>query len=232
MVVSRVSSPMATWTLLILLLSIHLAMNHAAVRAVSMHTLNRQRANLVLSAYFEDHQALTPFEVSRQERIFEWGGRLRWKGSSPLAKAKIGGPLKGIIHSLGRSYGVTGATRDPESVLTKLVEIYAREDYLLWYNWSDRIIYIVLKDHVPPRCQLKAWAQGLVLVHRLHSADFATSAVVETDKTLELVESSLLDVSKEWIRCTERLKAAGWDIDVASLETASGTRIRVDQYVE
>ena len=232
MVVSRVSSPVATWTLLILLLSIHLAMNHAAVRAVSMHTLNRQRANLVLSAYFEDNQALKPFEVSRQERIFEWGGKLRWKGSSPLATAKIGGPLQGIIHSLGPRHGVTGATRDPDSVLMKLVEIHAREDYLLWYSWSDRMVYIVLKDHISPQCQLKAWSQGLVLAHHLYSAESATGAMVETDKTLELIESSLLDVSKRWVRCIEHLKAAGWDIDVASLETASGTRIRVGHGVE
>lgn len=211
-----------------MLLSVHLAMNHAAVRAVSMHTLNRQRANIVLSAYFDDNKALTPFEVSQQERIFEWGGGLRWKGSSPLAQAKIGGPLQGILRSLGPSHGVTGATRDPDSVLVKLVEIYHWENYLLWYSWSDRVVYIVLKDHITPRCQLKAWAQGLVLVHCLHRTEFATGATAETDKTLlELVESSLLDVSKRWDQCIEHLEAAGWDLDIASLETDSGTRIQL-----
>lgn len=43
LVVSYVSSPLATWSCLVLLLSIHLAMNRAAVKSVSMHSLNRQR---------------------------------------------------------------------------------------------------------------------------------------------------------------------------------------------
>lgn len=204
-------------------------MNHAAVRAVSMHTLNRQRANIVLSTFLDDGTTLTPIEVSRQERIFEWDGVLRWKGSSPLAKAKIGGTLQGIVSSLGPSHPVTGATRDTDSVLVQLVEMFALEDYLLWYSSSDRVVYIVLKDSVPAQSQLKAWAQGLMLVHRLPNLQLAIGATNEKDKVLELVQVSLSDVSKRWDTCTGQLKAAGWDLDVASLETASGTRIRLDE---
>lgn len=229
MVVSRVSSPVATWSLLILLLSIHLAMNHAAVRAVSMRTLNRQRANFVLSTFLDDGTTLTPIEVSQQERIFEWDGVLRWKGSSPLARATIGGPLQGIVSSLGPSHPVTGATRDTGSVLVQLVEMFAREDYLLWYSSSDRVVCIVLKDSVPAQSQLKAWAQGLMLVHRLPTLKHAIGTANEKDKVLELVRMSLSDVSQRWDTCTEQLKAAGWDLDVSSLETASGTRIRLEE---
>ena len=46
-VVSWVTTPMATWATLIALLSIHLGTNYAAVKAVSMNSLNRQRANIV-----------------------------------------------------------------------------------------------------------------------------------------------------------------------------------------
>lgn len=203
-------------------------MNHAAVRAVRMQTLNRQRANIVLSTFLDHGTALTPLEVSRQERIFEWDGVLRWRGSSPLAQAKIGSSLQGIVSSLGPSHPVTGATSDPGSVLVKLIEIFALEDYLLWYSSSERIVYIVLKDGVRARSQLKAWAQGLMLVHRLPTLKLATNATAEKDQVLELVEMSLSDVSKCWETCTEQLKAAGWAVDVATLETASGTRIRLD----
>lgn len=227
-VVSRVSSPIATWSLLILLLSIHLAMNHAAVRAVRMQTLNRQRASIVLSTFLDHGTALTPLEVSQQERIFEWDGVLRWKGSSPLATAKIGGPLQGIVCSLGPTHSVTGATCDTDSVLVKLVEMFALEDYLLWYSSSDRVVHIVLKHNVPALSQLKAWAQGLMLVHRLPNLKLAIGATAETSQVLELVQMSLSDVSSRWNTCTEQLRAAGWDMDVASLETASGTRIRLD----
>lgn len=203
-------------------------MNHAAVRAVRMHTLNRQRASIVLSTFFDRGTALTPLEVSQRERIFEWDGVLRWRGSSPLATAKIGGPLQGIVSSLGPRHPVTGATSDTDSFLVKLIEMFAREDYLLWYSSSDRVVYIVLKDSVPARSQLKAWAQGVMLVHRLPKLRLAIGATAEREQVLELVRTSLSDVSKCWDTCTEQLKAAGWDVDVASLETASGTRIRLD----
>lgn len=230
MVVSRVSSPLATWSLLILLLSIHLAMNHAAVRAVRMHTLNRQRASIVLSTFLDHGTALTPLEVSHQERIFEWDGVLRWKGSSPLAKATIGGPLQGLVRSLGPSNPLTGATCDTDSILVQLVEMFALEDYLLWYSSSDRVVSIVLQHGVPARSQLKAWAQGLMLVRRLPTLPLAIGATAEPDnhQVLELVRRCLSDVSQCWDTCIEQLTAAGWDVDVANLETASGTRIRLD----
>lgn len=202
-------------------------MNHAAVRSVSMRSLNRQRANIFFSTFLEDGRALTPLEVSKQERIFEWDGVLRWKSSPPLAKAKIGVALQEILSSLGQSSPVTGATRDAESLLVKLLGIYALEDYLLWYSYSDRVAYIVLKGSASPTSQLKAWAQGLVLAHRLHQAELATGARAGKE-VFGLVEASLLDISKCWDTCTEQLKAAGWDVDIAVLETAPGTRIRVD----
>lgn len=202
-------------------------MNYAAVRAVSMQSLNRQRANIVLSTFFDSGTALTPDEVSNQERIFEWGGVLRWKGSASIAKAKIGGPLQEVISSLGPVHPVTGASRDADSVLVRLFQIYAKEEYLLWYSLSDRTVYLVLKEQISVRSQLKAWAQGLVLVHRLAQVQPATRAT-EKLKLLESVESSLLEVSDCWPACMERLEAAGWDLDIGSLETASGSRIKVD----
>lgn len=200
-------------------------MNYAAVRAVSMQNLNRQRANIVLSTFFDSGTALRPDEVSKKERIFEWGGVLRWKGSAPIAKAKIGGSLQEVISSLGPTHPITGASRDADPVLARLFQIYAKEEYLLWYSLSDRTVYLVLKEQISVRSQLKAWAQGLVLVHRLAQVQLATSA---TEKLLDSVESSLLEVSDCWPVCMERLKAAGWDLDFASLETASGSRIKVD----
>lgn len=205
-------------------------MNYAAVRAVSMQNLNRQRANIVLSTFFDSGTALTPDEVSNQERIFEWGGVLRWKGSAPImAKAKIGGPLQEMISSIGPTHPITGASRggDAGSVLFRLFQIYAKEEYLLWYSLSDRTVYIVLKEQISVRSQLKAWAQALVLVHRLaHQGQKLTTSA--TEKVLESVESSLLEVSDCWPACMERLKVAGWDLDIASLETASGSRIKVE----
>ncbi|RHZ62643.1 RUS1 family protein [Aspergillus thermomutatus] len=57
-VVSHVTSFAATWTSLLLLLTVHLGMNYAAVRAVQMTSLNRQRANIVFSTLLESDPAL------------------------------------------------------------------------------------------------------------------------------------------------------------------------------
>lgn len=226
MIVAHVSSPLATWSCLVVLLSIHLAMNHAAVRAVSMNTLNRQRANIVLSTYLEHGWVMTPTEVSQQERIFEWDGVLRWQGSSVLAYAKIGGRLQGLLASLAPSHQMTGSTSDADFLLKKLIALYVLEDYLLWYSARDRVVYIVLSDRAGSSTQLKAWAHGLLTVHRL-DGDVAIGATDE--QLLSILRATLTDISRCWGACTTQLSTAGWDLEVASLETASGTRIRLDQ---
>ncbi|KAL8842779.1 MAG: hypothetical protein Q9176_002415 [Flavoplaca citrina] len=160
-VVSYVSSPITTWTCLILLLSIHLAMNRAAVRAVMLHSLNRQRANLVISTYLDRDKVLTPKEVSVQEWIFEWDGVLRWRSSSPLAAARIGSSLQVLLASLGparKRSQRTGSIRDTEARLTRLIRLYSQEEFLVWYDAPQRLGHIILKEGAAAESQLKAWA--------------------------------------------------------------------------
>lgn len=223
-VVTYVSSPMATWTCLIMLLSIHLATNLAAVRAVCMHNLNRQRANIVLSNFFDGKGVLTPEVVSLYERIFEWDGVLRWKGSAPFGKARIGVPMQDILNVLAptRTHHATGAIRDKKSVLKTLIRLHKEEDFLVWYDTPQKTAIIVLKEGASPRAHLKAWALGLYVAHRFKGED-ATSAT--TDKVIQLIESTLRQISNQWDDYIERMKAAGWDLDMANLETASGTRV-------
>lgn len=224
MVVSYVSSPMATWTCLVMLLSIHLATNYAAVRSVSMHTLNRQRANVVLSNFFDGKGILTPEVVSFHERIFEWDGVLRWKGSAPFAKARIGVPLQDILHSLAPMHHATAAIRDGNSVVKALTRLFKDEDFLVWYDTSQKTGLIVLKEGASARAHLKAWALGLYAAHRVEVQD-ATSATI--DRVLEQIKSTLREISNQWDSYIEQMKAAGWDIDTSNLETASGTRVCV-----
>ncbi|KAK1138910.1 hypothetical protein N8T08_001699 [Aspergillus melleus] len=117
-VVSRVTSYTATWISLVLLLTVHLSLNYAAVRSVQMTSLNRQRTNIVFSTLFESdpdvdirsfsnsHQVkerqkgisfdqtswliLSPAEVAKQERIFETDGILRWSSIRSLSTSRIG----------------------------------------------------------------------------------------------------------------------------------------------
>ena len=219
--VSYVSSLTATWSCLIVLLSIHLAMNHAAVRAVSLHSLNRQRANILLSNLLEDDRVMTPDEVSTQERIFEWDGILRWKGKA-FAQARLGVTLYSLLKTMAPAHLVTGAVRDGNLILERLVNIYSHEDFLVWYDSSQKRVYIVLKGQASAKAQLKAWALALWGVHRF-TKQYATGAT--TENVLQLFEITLRDISNQWDEFIERIKTAGWDIDIANLETSSGSRI-------
>ena len=226
-VVASVSTQLATWSTLILLLSIHIAMNHAAVRAVSMHTLNRQRANIVLSNFLANDKVLTPEEVSSQERIFEMDGVLRWKGSKILGRAKIGVTLTSLATCMASRHSVTGSIRIRTAVdMTKLVDVYRHEEYMLSYEAASRTAYIVLKEGASSTSQLKAWTHALWIAHR-HAAIQATGDALDEMATSRLTEATLRDLSSQWRGCLERLKTSGWDTEVANLETTSGTRIQI-----
>ena len=223
--VSVVSSPTATWSCLILLLSIHLATNHAAVKAVSMHSVNRQRANILFSAFWDQNKVLTPEEVSHQERIFEWDGVLRWRSSAPFAKAHIGVSLQTLLNSLAPAHAATSSTRDANMQLKRLLELFGRDMYLLSYDSTRRVAYVVLKEGATPESSFKAWAHALLLSHDLNKL-YATSA--PTIEISELLQSTLVDLTKYWDGFLKQLSTAGWDIGVANLETTSGTRLRLN----
>ena len=224
MVVSSISSRIATWSCLVILILTHLATNYAAVRAVNMRTLNRQRANLVLSYLLGDGDTLTPEQISRKERIFEWDGALRWKASPPFAKAKIGVDLQTLLHCLAPADDVTGTIRDTNLILQRLVKLFCNEDYLLWYDAPRKFAHIVLKKGASPEAQLKAWTLGLWVSYRLKD-EHATS--VTTDQIFQSLGSVLGDVTSRWDDYIRRLKTAGWDVDIANLETSSCTRFSI-----
>lgn len=123
LVVSRINSPLTTWSALLFLLSIHLGTNYLAVRAVSMRTINRQRANIVFSSYLQSlldgetrhsqksqerinkvrlhkYRLQTPEEVSLKERIFEFDGVIRWHDGLIIGHCTLGVPLKAVLRTL------------------------------------------------------------------------------------------------------------------------------------
>ena len=220
---SRVSSPTGVWTWLIALLSIHIATNRAAVRAVSLRTLNRQRANIVFSTLFSDDVALSPTQVSRQERIFERDGVLRWKGSDVLGFAYIGVELRELLTVASRRSS-TGALRSPKVNLALLAQLYAGEAYLLWYDAGRRRVLIALKESATKVDQLKAWAHGL-----LAAREFVQSGVVTSDEVSILTKlgETLREINVHFDRHILRLIEAGWHVEAAALETRSGSRIVV-----
>ena len=227
-VVSWISSPFATWATLIGLLSIHLAMNHAAVRAVNMRSLNRQRANIALSHLMAHDKVLSPKEVSAKERIFERDGVLRWSNDRILGRWEIGGTLLNLLRLVAQKSTTSGSLLFSSNDLKTYLDIYERELYILWYDGDKRKAHVVLKEGSTAETQLKAWTHALLLAHdTAEGKDSGGDASVEAPDTLREIRRSLQDNSKAFPEYARRLTAAGWDLGTAAIETRSGTRTHV-----
>jgi hypothetical protein len=235
-VVSCIHSQFATWSAMIALLSIHLGTNYLAVRAVSMRTLNRQRANIVFSNLFDqipklDDEAesnqlskmtiMTPEEVSVRERIFERDGVLRWQGGKVLGYCRLGVQLREVLDLMARSNRTTGSYTGAQSFeFAKLLEIFKNEGHIMWYNPPRKTFLVVLKEPTCAKHQLVAW---------IHALYFATQEKQLHDDGQLLIDA--LDHTKRQVTSLvgsglwDALRKAGWDIETEALETRSGTRI-------
>lgn len=235
-VVSWVTTPMATWATLIALLSIHLATNYAAVKAVSMNSLNRQRANIVFSQLLDtdNPRVLSPGEVSEQERVFERDGVLRC-GTDILGHCRIGISLQLLLSGMTiASRSKTGAFKDLPIKLPGILEVFAHESYVLWLNETHtREVLIVLKKDCAAQDQLKAWLHALILV-RLRSQDPPSAFIkgehvgVQVQRLGDLIHT-LQQSNEVFNKQASALRSAGWELDTAALETRAGVRALIDR---
>ncbi|EGC42162.1 DUF647 domain-containing protein [Histoplasma capsulatum var. duboisii H88] len=251
-VVSHISTPFATWTTLLLLLLVHLSTNYAAVRSVNMTTLNRQRTNIVFSTLFEKGSVLTPTEASKCERIFERDGILRWKASSAtLGYCQIGGSFQELLR--GSIHGAN-SIRDVGIDIYKLLRLFEKEEYVLWFNPIHKKGTIVLKNNVTPISQLQAWSHALRVAKRLtdlrregagrinvspvekeeeedkskqRNESVSVTNLTDPDTMFSILESTLCAHSASFADQIGMLTDAGWDVATPSLETRPARRFQV-----
>ncbi|RLL94544.1 hypothetical protein CFD26_104696 [Aspergillus turcosus] len=274
-VVSRVTSFAATWASLLLLLTVHLGMNYAAVRAVQMTSLNRQRANIVFSTLLESDPALdlhslglsseiehatppsaqqsslstprsppTPATVSKQEKIFESDGILKWTPTSAptqclvLGYCQIGISLDRFLRLSSTSTSTNTKMGPSPSLKTtvpmpELSTLFAKEDYLLFLVRRGAYAHVwhaglLLKNSSSARSQLKAWTHALLAARVL-----CRSVSAEGDgQILDVIAHTLdfLNRDARFERYLQSLEEAGWDLTTAALETGSRRRIVVDNH--
>ncbi len=204
-----------------------------------MHTLNRQRANIVFSTLIEKDIVLTPEEVSKQERIFEWDGALRWRGGKVLGTCQIGVELKVLVDMLGsETHQQTGAVKGIEYSLARLLQTHAAHEFVPLIDPPRRKSVIVLKQGASAASQLKAWVFVLIIIKETEGAVLretdgvfvkeleGSTGLVEMQPRLGRIIGDFLGRFDDSVR---RLKAAGWDVDVAALETRSGSRINIQE---
>jgi hypothetical protein len=222
---------MATWTTLVALLSTHLATNYAAVRAVSMRCLNRQRANIVLAGILQHGEVLLPTDVSKRERIFERDGVLRWADDQIVGHCSIGVTLNTVLCRMGHRHIQTGAL-DLEAVkLSELLHVYEHEGYILWFDQSQSEGMIVLKQGCTPMDQLKAWAHALMMAQDVRARkeknglqQLENEGSTRSKEVVVELRHALQETRVLFAAFTDRLRDAGWDLDLAALETRAGSR--------
>ncbi|CAG8010282.1 unnamed protein product [Penicillium nalgiovense] len=254
-VISHITSFSTTWLILLVLLAMHLSMNYAAVRAVQMTSLNRQRANIAFSTLFDSDRSLaldlveldstpslsntktewtilTPAQVAEHERIFHRDGALQWTHDSThttqhLGSAQIGVSMSTFLSSLS----VSGTSFPRTLPLRRLAAVFADEFYILFlvpWTTAGNVKFhasILLKRGCTVEHQLKAWAHALLAARVLVRITTGFSV----DVFLDVVERTLglLNADARFERYLTELSGVGWDVDIAALETRAGRRIEL-----
>jgi hypothetical protein len=208
---------------MLLLLSAHLSLNYAAVRAVSMQSLNRQRANILFSNLLAYDKILSPKDIATRERVFERDGILRGSNDHVIGSARIGLSLEEVAQNLAANqHSLTKRNRAHASDLAQLMDIFKAEDFIIWFDARNSSVLIVLKQDVSPSSQLKAWCHALLIAEKAaksNAQDTTTAAV------MELIAASLKTTTKLFKDRKQHIVNAGWLIDVTALETQSGVRL-------
>lgn len=232
MVVSWVTTPIATWTTLILLLSIHLETNRRAVRAVKMRTLNRQRATLVFHHLQRGHVPSID-EIASEEKILERGAVLRTEGGQPIGTCAVGVPIVRLLNAVSSERTSTKAVRLEDDMLTQVMGIYESCHYVLGKDktlaHSNPSLFIVLKKEVTPSDVLAAWWQALLLANESKAEKTAEEGRNGLETEIESLRRTR-DAAKSLLsRFDKPLREAGWDLDAGALETGASTRVVIDQ---
>ncbi|PPJ56194.1 hypothetical protein CBER1_10340 [Cercospora berteroae] len=228
-VITWITTPVATWTALILLLSIHLETNRRAVRAVKMHTLNRQRASLVYCHLRKDHVP-TPTEVASSERIFERDGVLRDKDDRVVGHCFIGAPLSRLLAAIGEQQATTKAVKVDENKLNEILALYENDQYILWLDRSSRPgkvnIFIVLKKQADSKALIAAWWQALIVAEYVSNAGKLSES--DISEQCKLFAKARGEANALWDKYHEKLEALEWDLSSAPMETVAATRVEME----
>ncbi|KAF2759643.1 DUF647 domain protein [Pseudovirgaria hyperparasitica] len=253
LVVSRITTPLATWASLIVLLVLHLMLNTLAVRAVCMRTLNRQRAGLVFQHLIAPKNASmgvpSPAHIAACEYIFYPSSTLflpvsavtASSTSKRLAKAHIGVPLITLLSSLAPANQAT-LSHFPRISISTLLEVFDSQNYILWPHPSTNTYLIILKRGCTPIDQIKAWWHACLLEHMRHQQRekqpvTKSEVKLETvssaeDAVLERLRQSLEQLNSKFMEWVAELRVKGWDLDTAALETRTSVRIDVSGHSE
>ncbi|KAK9470070.1 vitamin B6 photo-protection and homoeostasis-domain-containing protein [Dipodascopsis tothii] len=227
-VVPHLTTARTTWTTLAALSVVHLAANYRAVRAVTLRTLNRQRAALVFSHATDPAGPappllVAPADAAAREVVLERDGRLRWRGR-PIGHAALG------------SFAAVEALRAPDVGLAELVDICGSAGFLLWYAGRPGAVdvRIALTEPTVAHAELRAWAAALFVARLEAIGDAGGDAASDAEKgrggarKTRTVRAALAAVDALFADgVVARLAAAGWVVDRPMIAPTAAPRVRV-----
>ncbi|OAF59596.2 hypothetical protein VC83_03869 [Pseudogymnoascus destructans] len=231
------TTPLQTWTALLLLLSIHLTTNYFAVRAVSMRTLNRQRASLLLRPLLSPpispaplpalppNPIASPLQISQLETIIH------------LDPSSLHDPNPAHASFVPLATVLSHASRGPNPIRPHiLLSIFAAESYILYFDRYTRHAFIALKSSATASTALRSWFCAMECAHMDDGAWAGGWSGGHSWEPMrggkEGADSAALGgcvkrVARVWPVIEEGLRGEGWDVGTNALETRAGTRFSV-----
>lgn len=196
---------------------LHLSINYVAVCGLKLRTLNKQRAGKAWNLYRVSIGNKVPSiaEVSRLDNILSRPDIFCDENGRRIGRCTIGSSFSDVFH---------------EHFPSRLLEIFAQERYLLWYDPrclyfrpgreeqdigdSPLHLHIVLKEGYSGTDQLKAWCHAAELCRTLSlGAKETTKSDDKLLDALDLVDTTLRSSSREFPHFFESLREAGWNVD-------------------
>ena len=142
-----------------------------------------------------------------------------------MGTCRIGCSVRDLLQCMnGVPAARTGVFSGASTSLEVLLSVFAKEEYLLWWNATQCSSVIVLKDQANVRTQLKAWSHALIMA-RFYQKVAETHDALNKHGTEDLLEETLATHTEQFDNQLARLEKVGWNLNIGVLETRPGKRI-------
>ncbi|KAL0934503.1 DUF647 domain-containing protein [Colletotrichum truncatum] len=209
-VVRYVESREAVFTLMVILIFVHLGMNYLGVRCVQLDVLNQQRATILFQHFLNTGKILSPAEVAKRESIIFWKPIYRPRGEAVatvvFATSYADAMTRGIVV---RPFESNQPGSSPEQLSYQLCLCRSKTDLPI-----IKILLIGDPLRLPAGnvTTLEAWFSALCLVH---SPEFQNASATEGKNFNDN------DEKKDCRHVFEQLESAGWNLSETNLDTSA-----------
>ncbi|KAK4949663.1 hypothetical protein LTR10_011504 [Elasticomyces elasticus] len=231
LVVSKVHGTVATWSCLIPLLALHLWANWKAVKSVRLNSLNTERAHILFCGVLEG-KTMGLDNVNQEESIL--------RPSAPAVR--MGVSFEKFFSFMHDTVGGQSESHVYE-YFGHLLEMFAREDYLLWFDMRSNRGMVLLKASATSETQAKSFCHMIRCRHQRGSLTESIRKGLTKQENFNAISQSAIDGAaeipcqvivatlqqnnQEWSEICDQAQDLGWNLDLTNLVQGQGCRIQV-----